>query len=82
MKFLEYIDAHQPLSDDIIRDLCWLGCEICKCGKFDFLQTELSQDVLSQLDNGLKKLQNNMPLAYLVGHAPFFGFEFSVSPSV
>lgn len=82
MKFLEYIDAHQPLSGDIVRDLCWLGCEICKCGKFDFLQTELSQDVLSQLDNGLKKLQNNMPLAYLVGHAPFFGLEFSVSPSV
>ncbi len=82
MQFLDYVDMHQPLAIDNIRDLGWLGCEICKCNKYDFMQQQLTQDVINKLDKALKKLKDNMPLAYIVGHAPFFGLEFCVDQNV
>lgn len=46
--------------------------------KDTLLSTEASQALSRYLD----RMKTGMPLQYAVGHAPFFGYEFAVNPSV
>lgn len=44
--------------------------------------TLLSTEAAQALSRYLDRMKTGMPLQYAVGHAPFFGREFAVSPSV
>ncbi|RZJ64152.1 MAG: peptide chain release factor N(5)-glutamine methyltransferase [Flavobacterium sp.] len=43
---------------------------------------EFSSDELQKWDDAFRKLQNHIPIQYIIGSAHFFGLEFEVNPSV
>ncbi len=62
----------------ILEEVCNLSfSEIALC-KFNDLSDKKKQNIISIV----KRLQNNEPIDYILGHSEFYGLQFKVSPSV
>lgn len=82
MDFKQYIKELNINNSDLKRDINWLGCYLFKCAIHDLDKQSISLEQKKSLDEGLKKLKQHIPLAYIINYAPFFGKEFFVDESV
>lgn len=44
--------------------------------------TELTEEQLDWLNQGVEKRRQGLPIAYITGHKEFYGYDFEVSPAV
>lgn len=82
MNFDDYCSKHNIIDANIIRDLKWLACDYFNCSLFELKDKKIDSTAETFLNNGLKELKKQTPLAYLIKKAPFFGTNFIVDKNV
>ncbi|MBQ7602701.1 MAG: peptide chain release factor N(5)-glutamine methyltransferase [Clostridia bacterium] len=82
MNLDDYCNKHNLIDTNIIRDLKWLACDYLNCGLFELKDKIIDGVAEKFLDNGLKELKKQTPLAYVTKKAPFFGTNFFVDKNV
>ena len=60
----------------------WLFEEFLSVQRMDIVVNRSLIDVPEILEESFQKLEAGVPIQYIIGKAPFYGYEFKVSPSV
>jgi len=84
-EFVKLAKQKYNLSKDNLRDLSWLGASILDnddLGTVGVLSLEIDDTDIEKLENGLKRLTNDEPLAYILGNVDFYGNNLKVNKSV
>ena len=84
-EFVKLAKQKYNLSKDNLRDLSWLGASILNnddLGVVGILSLEIDDIDIEKLENGLKRLTNDEPLAYILGNVDFYGSNIQVNKTV
>ena len=64
------------------QDVAWLIKEVSNVEPFLWGETELTPQLVSTLDKGIKRLSSGEPLGYILGYVPFWNCKILVTPDV
>ena len=82
MNFGEYLTTHPNISQSVLRDIKWFGCELLNCSLFNLNNQQLSAMQIKKLNSTIKKLNKDVPLAYITKSAYFYNQKFFVNKNV
>lgn len=78
--FKEIKDA--DISDEAVQLLMLELCNMSHNDLYLHYNDEMPEDLYKQYQDGVKRLLNNEPLQYIVGHQWFYGYQINVNPEV
>ncbi len=64
------------------QDIAWLIKEVSRVEPFLWGETELTPQLASTLEKGIKRLLSGEPLGYILGYVPFWNCKILVTPDV
>ena len=70
------------LSDEAVQLLMLELCNMTHNDLYLHYEDEMPEELYEKYQDGVRRLLNNEPLQYIVGHQWFYGYQINVSPEV
>lgn len=70
------------LADEAVQLLMLELCNMTHNDLYLHYEDEMPEDLYEKYQEGVRRLLNNEPLQYIVGHQWFYGYQINVSPEV
>lgn len=81
-QYINELSSLSPSPSLDVQVLVEAALELSKTQILLHYDQEIEQEKLSWLKDAIQKRKTGLPIAYIIGHKEFFGYDFLVSPAV